>query len=168
MTTHNPHLLRDEYLRIRAALLEEFPELRDDAEALADTLDGEADAPDIIAALVRQSREDEAAATAVGGLARTYAERSARLAHRAEKRREAALRLMQAIELRSLKRPEFTLTVQTYPGKPEVYDEEALPNTCFRYRRSVDFSALKEEMAAGDVPGARMTNGHEGLVVRTK
>lgn len=166
MTFHNAALLVDEYQRIKAWLIEQCPDI--DPETLADTLEGEASAPDVIAALVRQSKEDEASATAVGGLARTYAERSARFAHRAEKRREAALRLMQAIDMRKLARPEFTLSMQTYPGKPEVYDEEALPEKYFRYRRSVDFSALKEALLAGDVPGARMTNGHEGLVVRTK
>lgn len=151
-----------------ASLREEFPDADD--ETLHDTLDGLVEAGDVVAMLVRQSREAAAMAVAVRALARDYAERFALLEDRSERLKTAALRLMEDMGENTLRRPEFTLSVSHRKGTPEVYDEEALPESLFKYKtvRSVDRDKLAEAMAAGDVPGVRLTNGTSVLTVRSR
>jgi len=160
----------EEYARLRVGLLAAYPELAEDIEALADTLDGISSAQDIVRALIRDAIEDKAMAEAVAGLARDYTDRKNYLETRAEKRRLAALRLMQAMEERTIKAPEFTVSVRAVPPKVEVYDEEALPEPFWTYQtiRKLDRDRLKEALDQGvEVPGARRTNGGETISVRS-
>lgn len=158
----------EEYRRQRAALLQAFPELADDMQTLFDTLEGEAEAPDLIAEFIRAAREDEAMASAVTTMLRELAERKSRLEARSEKRRAAALAIMQAIELRKLELPDFTASVRTSPPRVEVFDETSLPDEFFRVIRHADKTAIKEALATRPVAGARMTNGGETISIRTK
>lgn len=163
-----PSLAAD-YLRLRADLLAEYPELADDVQALADTLDGISDAHDAVRSLIRGEREDKAMAAALGTVIGEYAARKSRIEARADRRREAALRLMQAMDERKIVAPEFTVSIRTVPPKADVYDEEALPETLWDYKtvRSLNRDRLKAALAAGDVPGARLTNGAETIAVRS-
>lgn len=160
----------EEYLRIREALLHDYPELADDIETLADTLDGLTSAQDIVRSLVRGSIADKAAAYAVGGLIDDYTARKHRLEDRAERRREAALRLMQRMEVRKITAPEATISVRAVPPKLDVYDEGALPETAWDYKtvRQLNKVRVKASLEAGEaVPGARLTNGGECINVRS-
>jgi len=157
----------EEYRHLRTEILADYPELADDIETLSDSLDGISSAQDIVRALIREAIEDKAMAEAVAGLARDYTDRKNYLEGRAEKRRAVALRLMQAMDERSIKAPEFTVSVRAVPPKVEVYDEEALPEGVWDYKRHLNRERLKEAVAAGPVPGARLTNGGETISVRS-
>ncbi len=157
-----------EYQRQRDALLAEFPELVEDETALADTLEGMTYAPDLIAQIIRAAREDEAMAEAVGGMARDMNERKQRIAYRANRRREAALAIMSALELRKLEFPDFTASIRNVPPKVEIADEAALPDSLCKFSRLPDKAAIKEALAAGEVPGAYLSNGGASLSIRSK
>jgi len=158
-----------EYRRHRDALLAAFPELAEDDQALADTLDGETDAIDVIARFIREGREDEAMAAALDAMMKDMGERKQRIKARAERRRGIALSLMQAVGERKIERPDFTASVRSVPPKVEITDEAALPDALCKVTRSPDKAAIKQAIEAGeDVPGAMMSNGTETLTVRTK
>lgn len=159
--------LVEEYRRIRATLLAEYPELVHDQEALTDTLDGLHAAQDIVARLVRKHLEDIAAAEAVMGLAKLYQERSARLGRRAKAQKEAAFKLMQAIGERSIKRPEFSLSVGPGRAKVLITDRSLLPDQYFRVKREPNLELIGHDIAAGiAVPGATVSNRDDVLTVR--
>ena len=158
----------EEYRRAKAALLAEYPELAFDSEALSDTLDGSTDAQDLIAKLVRQSLETQAAADGLGGLISDYGLRHDRMEAKAAALKNAAFKIMQAIGERSIKRPEFTLTV--HPSRPAVIvtDPDALPTEFIRVKAEPDKKAIAEALKAGPVPGATLSNGGDCLTVRVK
>ena len=161
-------LLASDWRSTIKSLREQFPDADD--QTLFDTADGECDAADVVAAFVRSALEDGAMAEAVENLEQDYRNRKNYLYERALRKRQAALRLLEDMGEKTLRRPEFTLSVSHRKGTPEVYDEEALPQSLFKYKtvRSVDREKLAEAVAAGDVPGVRVGNGSSVLSVRMK
>lgn len=161
-------LLAASWRNTLASLREQFPDADD--QTLHDTLDGLCDAGDAVAWLVRKALEAEEMARANAALKLRYAEREDLCDERAKRLRLAALRLMEDMGEKTLRRPEFTLSVSHRPGKVEVYDEEALPESVFKYKtvRSVDRDKLAEAVVAGEVPGARVGNGSSVLSVRVR
>lgn len=155
---------------VKAAILAEHPDLADDDEALFDTVDGLTDAADIVAAIVRQSREDVAAVEALKALIGQYQARAERIAKRAETRKTAALRMMQAMGVRKIERPEFTLSVAQTPPRVIVTDRMLLPDDYWRVKREPDLSLIRDVLKAGgvSVPGATLSNGGETLKVSVR
>ena len=161
-------IFAEEYRRQRDALLTLFPELADDETTLADTLEGMTHAPELIAQFIRAAREDEAMAEAVSGMARDMSERKARLTNRANRRREAALALMSAIDLPRLEQPDFTASIRSVPPKVEIIDEDALPDRFMNVTYTPDKSAIKDALAKGPVAGAQFSNGGQSLTIRNR
>lgn len=165
----NRSALAEEYLRLREGLLQAFPELADDAHALADTLDGMSDATEVVATLIRGSRQDAAFAKAIGGLMDEMAERKERFVARAERRREVAQRFMERLERRKVEFPDFTATVAAGRRSVIVSDPAAVPDALCRIKREPDKTAIREAIEEGkEVPGAFLSNGGEVLTVRFK
>lgn len=164
-----PASLIAEYQRVREALLAVFPELADDEQALADTLEGETDLADAVAALIRGARQDEAFEEAGAKIAAEQRERATRYGLRAMKQRDAALSLMQAAGLSKIERPDFTASVGKGRGKVVIADEAALPDAFFRVSRSPDKTAIGRALNDNQmVPGALLSNAEPTLTVRTK
>lgn len=165
-----PATLAADWRNTLKSLRETYPDADD--QTLFDTCDGLTSAADVVAEFVRRSIEAQAMAEANLNLSEMYAQRARAMVARNHRFRDAALRLMldAGMDNQPLRRPEFTLSVSHRAGKPEVYDEEALPESLYRYKtvRSVDREKLAEAVAAGDVPGVRMTNGSTSLTVRMK
>lgn len=156
-----------EYLRIREGLLAEFPDI--DPETLTDTLDGETGIYDIIDRFIRDARQDDAMAEALSPMQRDMAERKARFTARAERLRDAALKLMNTIGERKIIRPDYTASVRTVPPKVIVTDETALPDPVCKFERKPDKAAIKEALEQGKtVTGATLSNGTQALSIRTK
>lgn len=155
--------------RTREAVLSDFPDLSDDLAALQDTLDGEADALDMAAGMIRAAQRRYAMAEGLTPLQRDMAERKARLADGGDKLMGAAQALMDAIGARKVERPDFTAWLRATPPKVQIIDEGALPESAWRVTRVVDKTEIKKLLAEGaTVPGAALTNGGESLTVRTK
>ncbi len=155
-----------EYQRQKDLLLNAFPDI--DPVTMADTLEGMTYAPDMIADLIRDAREDEAYMSALGLIIREMSDRKARFEYRAERRRLAAQHLMDAIGIRKLDMPDFTASIRAVPPKVEIEDEDALPDTLCMFSRRPDKAAIKAALEEHLVPGARMSNGGETLSIRTK
>jgi hypothetical protein len=163
-----PAAIAQEYLRQREALLQAFPELAEDEATLRDTLEGISHAPDLIATFIRDARSDEAMAEALKAMIGDMVIRKERFVYRAERRRLAAQRLMDACELRKIEMPDFTASVRSVPSKVVIDDEAALPDTLCRTIRQPDKAAIREALAMGAVTGAHLTNGSETLTIRVK
>lgn len=162
-------LIVSEYKRLRESLLASFPELAEDEDTLADTLEGESDLPDIIARLIRAHREDKAMADALGVMIAETSERRTRLSSRAEKRKAFALDLMNAAGLRKIELPDFTASVRNVSPKVEVIDDTLLTDAFLKVVKSPDKSAIKAALEQGEtVEGAMLGNGGQSLSVRTK
>lgn len=156
-------------LAIRDRLVAEFPELLEDETALIDMLDGETNAIDAIALLIRRSKEDEASVAGIKALISEYRERAERIGKRAEARLTAAFKLMQALDVRKVERAEFTASIGA--GRPAVIvtDESALPEAFVRIERKPDKRAIYEVLKSQRlVPGATLSNAAEKLMVRIK
>ncbi len=169
MTDYRSAALVAEYTRVRDGLLASFPELADDAGALADTVDGETELMDAITRLIRQSREDDAVEAALDTIIVEMRERKARIGSRSSKRREAALALLLAADVPKLDRPDFTATVSNGRAKVMISDEAAVPLDLCRIVRNPDKPAIKQALDAGrEVPGALLSNPEPILTVRTR
>lgn len=161
--------LIEEYRRARESLLTEFPELADDDRALADTLDGETDAGDVIAKLIRDAREDEALAGGLGEMLADMVTRKARFLARAGKRRSFALTLMNAIGWQKIERPDFTAAVRNTPPSVKITDDILIPDNLCKFTRTPDKPAIKQALQRGEtVSGATLNNGSQSLTILTK
>ncbi len=159
-------LILHNYLRQR--LREEFPEADD--ETLEDTLEGISDLSDQLAEIVRSALEDEAFHGALKLRVGEMRERAARLAHRAEKKRQLVTETMAKADIRRMVLPDITVTLR--PGSPAlvVTDEGHIPKTFWRVQppkldRQGLLVALK---AGGPLPGVSLGNGQPTISVRTK
>lgn len=161
--------LTAQYRQWRDDLLAEFPELADDDETLADTLEGQTDLPTVIARFIRDARRDEALADGLATLIKDEQERKSRLGARADKRRRIALSLMQAVEMGKLEQPDFTASVRRVPPGVVITDEAVLPDSYVKTVRQPDKTALREALGRGEeVPGATLGNGSETLTIRSR
>ncbi len=152
----------------RELLLQEFPELMEDQQALDDTLEGISYLPDIIANIIRDAREDETNVTVLAMMIREMSDRKARFAARAERRRSMAQHLMEAIDQRKLEQPDFTASIRATPPHVVIDDETALPADLCKIIRQPVKAAIKEALAEGPVAGAHMSNGGASLTILTK
>ncbi len=158
-----------EHKRQRALLIEAFPELLEDQQALDDTLEGISYAPDMIANIIRDAREDEANATALSIMIREMSDRKARFSARAERRYTMAEHLMDAIGLRKLAMPDFLASIRPVRPKVQITDEAALPDRFVRHKTEPDKIAIREALEAGsEVPGAVLSNGGVTLAILVK
>lgn len=161
--------LVSEYKRLREELLLAYPELIEDGETLADTLEGINDLPDFLAGMLRNARRDEAMADGLADLIKGEQERKARLAGRAEKRRAIVLHIMQAVEMGRVEAPDFTASVRRVPPGVVVTDEAALPDQYVKTIRQPDKTALRQALGRGEpIPGACLGNGSDTLTIRSR
>ncbi len=155
-----------EYARQRDLLLSAFPDI--DPVTMADTLEGMTYAPDMIADFIRDAREDETFAAALAVILREMSDRKARFEYRAQRRRQTAQHLMDAIGICKLDMPDFTASIRAVAPHVVIDDETALPaDLCKTIRQPVK-AAIKEALANGPVAGAHMSNGGASLTILTK
>lgn len=154
---------------IRDRLIEAYPELAEDNTALTDMLDGETGAIDFIAALIRQSKEDEASVKGLKALIDDYQARAERLKQRATAKKEAAFNVMQELGLRKVERPEFTASVSRRSPKVIITDRTLIPDDFWTVIRKENTTDIGKALKAGEhVPGATLSNAEESLTVRIR
>lgn len=149
-----------------ADLLAAYPELAEDDTLRADTIEGETDAHRVLARIVAVERDADSMAKAIAERARDLAGRKARHERKKEAMRVLLFRLLKAAGLPKVALPEATVSIGKKPASVEIVDADALPDNVVRIVRSPDKAAIKEALAAGDVPGARMGEPGETLTVR--
>ena len=158
-----------EYIRQREALLGEFPELAEDEQALADTLDGQTEAVDLVAGLIRAARQEEAFSKALGEMMAEQRDRKARREQKAERYRTAALAIMQAMGERKIEQADFTVSIRSVPASLEIPDDNLVPDDFAKYERKIDRNAVKDFLKSGEKPNwASLRDGGITLSARWK
>jgi hypothetical protein len=154
-------LAQIELLRLR------YPQIWDDDDTLAITLEGETDLHEVLAAVVARMCDAEAYAEADNKLINDLKERRDRFNTRYDAMRILAMRLMNAAEQRKVELAQKTVSIRTGTPKVIITDEAALPADCIRIKREPDKVAIADRLKRGEqVPGAEMSNAEPVLSVR--
>lgn len=163
----NPTLEVDAVRRHIEALLTKHPELRDDDDLLADCLQGETDAEDVLNKLVSQLRHDDTLSLAMTMRMVAIQKRQTGVDRRRDSTRAAIKSIMDAAGQRKWVLPEATLSIRSTPASVHVLDEAQIPDEFWRVKREPNKTAIKEALLDGtEVPGATLSNGGESLSVR--
>lgn len=150
-----------------ADLVAAYPELAEDEELRADTIEGETDAYRVLGKIVAIERDANSMVLAIGERAKELAERKERYARRKDAMRALLLRLLKAAGLNKVSLPEATVSVGKGRAGVEIVDESLLPDNVVKLKREPDKTAIKAALDAGeDVPGAVLREGQPSVTVR--
>ncbi len=153
--------------RLRNELLERWPELANDEEVLADTLEGASDLPGVTAQIIRSALADELLSAGITGHIDQLRRRKQRLEERASRKRALALYAMQEGNLPRITQPDFSAHVGRSRSKVIITDEDALVLEYVRLKREPDKTAIGEALRKGDtVDGATLSNPEPTLTVK--
>jgi hypothetical protein len=157
-----------QYQWVRDRIKTEFPDIHEDT--LADTIEGIATLPDLLAAVIRAHLEDADRAGALRARIETMEERARRLEHRAERKRQLVCAAMEQTSMSKLVQPDFTVSLRPTPPALVVAEESAIPAEYWRPQPpKLDRSRLLAALRAGAVvSGAALGNGSVTISVRTK
>jgi hypothetical protein len=147
-----------------------FPQLADDPESWAISIESETGAFDVLRQIER--RRQEAAAFA-GGIAGTIAEleaRQARFVEREKAMRALAFKVMEIAEIKKAEFAEATYSIRN--GQQKVVgdaDPMTVPEKYCRVTYELDKAKIKEALKAGTiVTGFELSNAEPTLSIRTK
>lgn len=149
-----------------ARLKADFPDLEDDLDLLADTIEGETDFERVLTQVVEEKIEADAMVTGAGAEAKKLTQRKQRAERKSDLMRDLALTLMTEARKHKVTLPIATLFIVA--GRPGVVidDLTALPQG-FTKIDAVK-SAIKEAIEKGEeVPGAHLAAGPDTLTIRT-
>ena len=152
-------------------LLARFPELTEDVELMADTLEGQTDFTAVMSTLVRKDMEAKALAE---GLASSVKELAAQLEKRAarfKQQSEWARSLMQTFMDQSGQKkvvlPEATISFRNVAPGVVITDEAIIPDNYVVTTSRPDMKAIKAAIDAGEnVRGAALGNAKMTISVR--
>lgn len=166
----NEHKLKNEavhYERLKQRLLDEYPDLVEDEEALADTLEGATDLHSLVAAVCRSAQEDKVSEKALGDYIGTLQKRKARLATRAATKKNLVLSVLSDCGLAKVSAPDLTASVRRIAPSPTVADPDSLPDEFVRIERKPMLSEIRDAWKAGaEIPGVQLDNGSQSLTIR--
>ncbi|WP_247997692.1 siphovirus Gp157 family protein [Brucella tritici] len=150
-----------------ADLVAAYPELAEDEELRADTIEGETDAYRVLGKIVAIERDANSMVLAIGERAKELAARKDRYTRRKDAMRALLLRLLKAADLNKVSLPEATVSVGKGRAGVEIVDETLLPDNVVKLKREPDKTAIKVALDAGeDVPGAVLREGQPSVTVR--
>ncbi|UYT54129.1 siphovirus Gp157 family protein [Brucella sp. MAB-22] len=150
-----------------ADLVAAYPELAEDEELRADTIEGETDAYRVLGKIVAIERDANSMMLAIGERAKELAARKERYARRKDAMRALLLRLLKAADLTKVSLPEATVSIGKGRAGVEIVDESLLPDNVVKLKREPDKTAIKAALDAGeDVPGAVLQEGQPSVTVR--
>ncbi len=159
-----------EYLREQLAL--KFPELREDEQALADTLEGMTDLTDMLAELIRSSLDDKALVIALKQREADMRERRERFETRAQKKRDLVWTTMERAAIKQINMPDLTASLRTSKPKVVVHDESTVPSQFWipQEPKLDRVELLRQLQSHGGIaiPGVTLANAPPTLTVRTK
>lgn len=151
------------------AMLAAYPELLEDDELLADTLEAGTPLPTLMSRIVRMRQEELASIAGLNAYIEELGLRKTRKQRKVDALRALMLKLMTAARLPVLALPEATITVSAGRSTVSIIDIDALPQGTFSTERKPDKAAIKRLIDAGeDVPGAALVVGENALTVRQK
>ncbi|MGB2594151.1 MAG: siphovirus Gp157 family protein [Pseudolabrys sp.] len=156
------------YRTVRDRIRIEDPHI--DEQTLANTVEGLTDLHEIITAIIRSARADEALATGLKGRIAEMQERLDRLQDRASKRRQIAKDVMVELDLKKITAPDFSVSIR--PGLPSlmIINEAAVPSIYWqpsapRLKRQELLTELKD---GAEIGGVTLSNPEPVLSVRVR
>lgn len=157
-------------MAVRQRLLEEDPDIAGDERLFADMLDGESgDAMQVIHRMVRATLHANSMAIAAKIRAQDIQERSKRYANREEALRAAVMAAMEALSLRRIEEPDFTVGISAGTSSVQITDVDALPDAFVAIERKPDKSTIGAALKAGqEVAGATLSNATPRLTIRAR
>ena len=154
-------------LPLIAEIAADLAQYEDDPEAFWDTLDGEADAGEIMDALLREDTEAKAHAAALGAQIKQFQARKARLENKARCTREWMLKVLDAAGQSKVGRPLGIVSVTKGRISVKVVEAGDVPTQLMRVKREPDLTAIKRALEAGEsVPGCELATGGPTVTVR--
>lgn len=146
----------------------EFGDLDD--ETLADTLEGLSSLPEMVEELIRSGLDDEALGTGLKNRITDMSTRLERFQTRARRKRELACKAMIAVNLKTVRAPDFTAGLRQGAQRLAVSDEARIPER-FQVPQPprLDRQSLAAALKCGEtVEGACLEAGSPHISVRTK
>lgn len=152
-----------------AGLLVRFPELQDDEEALALSLESETDAATLLNQIIAKEREAKALSAGISNWISDLRSRMDRYDRRQEALRALAFRLMEIAGLKKLELPLATIVIGAGRPKVVITDAAALPSCYLRSKPEPDKVYIGDMIKAGHtVPGAEISNAEPVLSIHVK
>lgn len=150
-----------------AALMADYPDLKEDEVLRGDMFEGSTNLHDVLSRAVTQAQDAKAMAAAAKARADELKARAAKFERQQEAMRALCQRLMTAADLKKVVLPEATLSRAASPPSVIITDPDAIPQEFQRVKVEADKTAIKAALKAGtSVPGATLSNGGENLIVR--
>lgn len=150
-----------------ADLISAFPELAEDEDLRADTIEGETDAYRVLGKIVAIERDANSMIAAINERAKELSARKERYNRRKDAMRALLLRLLKAADLSKVSLPEATISIGKGRAGVEIINESLLPDNVVKLKREPDKTAIKAALDAGqEVPGAALKVGNETITVR--
>lgn len=146
-----------------------FPELTEDAELLASTIEGETDFERVLDRVIEAFLDAMAMKAATAERVDDLSARGARFGQKAEAMRSLAFGMMKAADQTSIRLPVATLSVRTGVASVVVDDIAELPQGFTKTETIAKKAEIKAALAAGEtIPGAHLETGAASLSIRTK
>jgi hypothetical protein len=162
-----PALAVEDVITQATALRQEFPQLAEDEELLADTLEGETDLHKLIDKLVAQVRENTAMGEAMAERIGMLRDRQTRVMTRSNFYRGLIHRLLEHTGVKAVPTVEGKVSVVSAPEKVIITDEAAIPKEFMRIKMEPDKSAIKTALKDGKhISGATLSNGGTTIAIR--
>lgn len=150
-------------------LLTVYPDIAEDTELLADTLEGETRLHEILERALSARQEAETMALAIKERETALKARRERYEQQSEAYKALMLHLMQYASQDKVTLVEATLSITKPRTSVEVTNEEDLPQGYFQTKKIADKTAIKKAIEAGEtIPGASLKTGDAGLTIRSK
>lgn len=147
------------------AMVDHLMDTQDDAQAIADTIEGEQYPLQIKAQNVAFAiRNLEASAAAIKEAEAQMTERRKRIEKRAEQIRDYLKQCMELAGVQKIDCPHFCMSIAKNPASVEIYEAGLIPEDYMKYPEppppAPDKALIKQAIKDGfEVPGARLTTG---------
>lgn len=150
-------------------LLTVYPEIAEDVELLADSIEGETGLYKILERALSARQEADMMASAIKERETALKARRERYEQQSDAYKALMLHLMQYASQDKVTLTEATLSVTKPRTSVSVDDVLQLPQGYYQTERVADKKAIKAAIDAGEaIPGASLKSGEAGLTIRVK
>lgn len=150
-------------------LLASYPEIAEDTQLLADSIEGETGLHKILERALESRQEALTMASAIKEREAALKERRERYERQGDAFKSLMLSLMKHAEQDRVTLVEASLSITKPRSSVVVEDANQLPQGYFSLERVADKKAIKDAIDAGEeIPGAFMQAGETGLTIRVK
>jgi hypothetical protein len=164
---YNLPIIEKEITSFLASIQSDYHDLVLDDEFKQDILEGSTDYITIIDRLLFNLILSEETSESLKRARARLHEREQRTTKRTEIIRGLIRRMMQIADLRKISAPNGTVSIGIKPQGVEIVDEGLIPDEFMRIKREPNKTLIGEKLKSGDnVPGTRLTNGGETLIIR--